>query len=395
MADFTMPALGADMETGKVVEWLVKAGDPIRRGDVVAVVETHKGAIDVECFLDGVIGDLAPLDQPLPVGALLARVRGPGEVDSAVPAAVPAAPPLAPAPAAAALPRTAAPARAVEPPPASRAKLSPAARRRAAELGIQADALRGSGADGAVTISDVEHAARPERATPARKTRGGFDPALMRQAIAAAMARSKREIPHYYLAEPVPMRRALDWLRDANLQRPVTGRLLPAVLLLKAVALALREFPQLNGSFEQGAYRASAAVHVGVAVSLRGGGLIAPALHDAADKPLDGLMRELADLVKRARAGGLRSSELTDPTVTVTHLGDQGVESVQGVIYPPQVALVGFGRIAERPWVDAGAVVAMPLLTATLAADHRVSDGHRGALFLARLSEWLQQPETL
>ena len=106
-------------------------------------------------------------------------------------------------------------------------------------------------------------------------------------------------------------------------------------------------------------------------------------------------MRELADLVQRCRAGGLRSSELTDPTVTVTNLGDQGVESVFGVIYPPQVALVGFGRIVERPWVDGGAVVAVPLLSATLCADHRVSDGHRGALFLARLRDLLQHPEAL
>jgi pyruvate dehydrogenase E2 component (dihydrolipoamide acetyltransferase) len=283
---------------------------------------------------------------------------------------------------------------------ATRAKVSPAARRRAAERGIDADALCGTGADAAVTLADVESAVcapQPATATPVRVTGGGFDPTLMRQAIAAAMGRSKREIPHYYLAEPVPMRRALDWLRDANVRRPVTERLLPAVLPIKAVALALRDFPELNGVLEGGVFRPSSAVHVGVAISLRAGGLIAPALHDVAGKPLELLMRELADLVRRCRAGGLRSSELSDPTVTVTNLGDQGVEAVFGVIYPPQVALVGFGRVAERPWVDGdgGSVVAMPALTATLCADHRVSDGHRGALFLARLRDLLQRPEAL
>jgi pyruvate dehydrogenase E2 component (dihydrolipoamide acetyltransferase) len=106
-------------------------------------------------------------------------------------------------------------------------------------------------------------------------------------------------------------------------------------------------------------------------------------------------MRELADLVKRARAGSLRSSEMSDPTITVTNLGEQSVASVFGVIYPPQVALVGLGGISTRPWVEDGEVCARPLLCATLAADHRASDGHRGALFLAELRELLQQPQAL
>jgi len=134
---------------------------------------------------------------------------------------------------------------------------------------------------------------------------------------------------------------------------------------------------------------------VGVAISLRQGGLVAPAIHDAGRKRLATLMRELGDLVKRARAGTLRSSEISDPTITVTNLGDQGVEAVFGVIYPPQVALVGFGRIAERPWVENGALRVMPVVSVSLSADHRVSDGHRGALFLAELGRLLQEPAAL
>ncbi len=217
----------------------------------------------------------------------------------------------------------------------------------------------------------------------------------MRKAIAAAMSRSKREIPHYYLSETIPMASALGWLRQRNEGLAVAERILPAVLLFKAVAAALRRTPELNGFYREGQFRPAAAVHAGVAISLRGGGLVAPAIHDVGDKPLEVLMRELSDLVKRARAGSLRSSEMSDPTITLTNLGDQGVEAVFGVIYPPQVALVGFGRIAERPWLQDGRVCGLPVVCASLAADHRVSDGHRGALFLAELSALLQQPQAL
>jgi pyruvate dehydrogenase E2 component (dihydrolipoamide acetyltransferase) len=217
----------------------------------------------------------------------------------------------------------------------------------------------------------------------------------MRQAIAAAMARSKREIPHYYLATEIDMQRALKWLEAENLQRPVAERLLYAVLLLKAVALAVRDVPEMNGFWVEGRFQPSEAVHVGVAISLRQGGLIAPAIHDVASKDLGTLMRELRDLVARARGGRLRSSEVSDPTITVTNLGEQGVPTVFGIIYPPQVALVGFGKITERPWAVEGMLGVRPVVTATLAADHRASDGHRGGLFLAAIDRLLQEPEKL
>ncbi len=214
----------------------------------------------------------------------------------------------------------------------------------------------------------------------------------MRKAIAAAMARSKREIPHYYVAEDIPLAKALAWLQEANAQRPMAERLLPAALLLKAVAVTLKRYPELNGHWRDGAYRPAAQVNLGVAISLRQGGLIAPALLDAGGKPLTQLMQEMTDLVARARAGSLKSSELAEGTITVTNLGDQGSDSVFGIIYPPQVALVGFGRIAERPAVDNGRIMPLPMVTASLSADHRVSDGHRGALFLRDLADLLQRP---
>jgi pyruvate dehydrogenase E2 component (dihydrolipoamide acetyltransferase) len=217
----------------------------------------------------------------------------------------------------------------------------------------------------------------------------------MRQAIAAAMARSKREIPHYYLGTTIDMGRAMAWLADENLKRPVADRLLYGVLLIKAVALALREVPELNAVWREGQAVQSPSIHVGVAISLRGGGLVAPALHDTDRQSLSELMRSFRDLVARAHAGTLRSSELSDPTITVTSLGEQGVETAFGVIYPPQVALVGFGKVVERPWAVEGQVTVRPVMTATLSADHRVTDGHRGGLFLAAVDRLLQQPEVL
>ena len=168
-----------------------------------------------------------------------------------------------------------------------------------------------------------------------------------------------------------------------------------AALQVKAVAVAAQRFPEFNGFWRADEFQPAPGVHVGVAIALRGGGLVAPAIHDVPDKTLDELMGDLTDLVARARAGSLRSSELSDPSITVTNLGDQGVDAVFGVIYPPQVALVGFGKPAPRVCAIDGGIRIATTVQATLAADHRASDGHRGALFLAAIDELLQQPEHL
>ena len=217
----------------------------------------------------------------------------------------------------------------------------------------------------------------------------------MRHAIGALMARSKREIPHYYLETTVSFALADRWLREGNVDRPPNTRLLSATLLLKATALAVKEVPEMNGFFIDDAFQPSAAVHLGVAVSLRQGGLIAPAIHDVDALAIDELNERIKDIVSRARSGRMRSSEMADPTLTVTNLGDQGVEKVFGVIYPPQVALVGFGKVIERPFARDGLIGVQPAVSLTLSADHRVSDGQRGARFLATIDQLLQQPDQL
>jgi pyruvate dehydrogenase E2 component (dihydrolipoamide acetyltransferase) len=375
----------------------VKQGDAVKRGDVVALVETEKGVIEVEIFEDGVVESLVvEPGQKIPVGGTLAILRANGRGAEAETAPTRVAPaPIAAQAAAEEKPKVAVAAPGEE---LRRLRVSPLARKRAQELGVDLATVAGT-EEGTITAADVERAAaaKPMEAAaapppPAPKT---LDLAAMRRVIAAAMARSKREIPHYYLATTVDMSKALSWLAAENAKRPVTKRLLNSALLLRAVALALRTTPELNGFCIDGTFKPGNGIHIGVAISLRQGGLINPAIHDVDEKTLDELMESMLDLVNRARTGHLRSSELSDGTITVTNLGEQGVESVFGVIYPPQVALVGFGKIAERPFASNGLLGARPAIEATLAADHRVSDGHRGGRFLLAVDRLLQEPEKL
>ena len=384
LSEFQMPSLGADMDEGKLVEWLVQPGDSVQRGDLIAVVETTKAGVEVEVWEDGVVAELvAQPGDVVPVGGVLALLETPNPAHPV--GATPTKPTAGATPAAAALPQVA-----EKPSPAGGAvKASPRARKLARELGVDLASVPPTGPQGTVSYADVERAA--QRAPSA----AGKGPQTLRETIAAAMARSKREIPHYYLGLDVELSRALSWLEEENPKRKVAERLLPAVLLLKAVALAAAEAPDMNGVFRDGAFSRSEAVHLGVAVSLRGGGLVAPALHDAHRLTLGELMQAFRDVVNRTRQGRLRASELTAPTLTVTSLGEQGVDRVYGVIHPPQVAIVGCGRIQQVPRVVDGAVVAVPAVSLTLAADHRVSDGLGGAKFLQRIAALLQTPEAL
>jgi pyruvate dehydrogenase E2 component (dihydrolipoamide acetyltransferase) len=392
MTDFVMPTLGADMTKGTLIEWRKRVGDHVSKGEIIAEVDTEKSAIEIESFTSGIIERLLvnPGDT-VPVGAVMAVIRAEGEPISST--GGPSPPPSAIAtqagrPASPALsPLTVAAAGDTE-----RLRISPAARKRAAELGLDLSLVHGTGPGGAITLEDLSQAGTSTIATP---TQALDRQARMRQTIAAAMARSKREIPHYYLGTTIDMSAAVTWLGEENRRRPVTERLLYGVLIIKGVALALRQVPELNSLWKSGEAVRSPDIHIGVAISLRGGGLIAPALHYADQRSLGDLMTAFQDLVKRARAGTLRSSELSDPTITVTSLGDQGVETVYGVIYPPQVALVGFGKLVERPWVVEGRVIARPIIMASLSADHRVTDGHRGGLFLTAVDRLLQEPNKL
>ncbi len=399
MTEFLMPKLGADMSSGTLVEWRKKPGDTVHRGDVVAAVETDKGVIDIEIFHAGVIDKLlAQPGQIVPVGAPLALLRGDGEAGPPVTSPGTQAAPSPQVPAATQSAKTT-PAPTWSTADLTRLRISPSARQLARELGVDPRGVQGTGLKGAITREDIQHAAadkQPVQPTPVQPMASAEERfRRMRQTITAAMTRSKREIPHYYLSTTIDLHAATTWLTEHNSQRALSDRLLLGVMLLKAAALALREVPELNSVWEGDRALVSDAIHVGVAISLRQGGLIAPALHHVDQRSLDELMQAFRDLVNRARSGGLRNSELSDSTITVTSLGEQGVETVFGIIYPPQVALVGFGKMVERPWSVQGQIVSRPVLTASLAADHRVSDGHRGALYLSAIDRLLQEPGQL
>jgi len=444
VAEFKMPSLGADMESGTLVEWLVHEGDTVHRGDPMAVVDTDKSAIEVESFDEGVVesflvepgtrvavgtplASLAPAEAglstaakarvpkprvPVPLGAPplrhhaaelgvdLTRVSGTGPHGEVTRADVDRA---AAEPRAAARPETA-PVR----PAARGTQVSPYARRLAEDLGVDLARVNGTGRDGVVRAEDVrraaEAAARPgpapaearEEAPAAEAAEVPASPERSARAtIAALMSRAKREIPHYYVATTVDLSAATGWLRRTNRERTVGERLVPAAVLLKATALAARQHPELNGFWVGDGFLPGEDVHLGVAVSVRGGALVAPAIHHTADLDLGEVMAALRDLVERARAGRLRRAEMADPTLTVTDLGDQGVEEVIGVIYPPQVALLGVGRIVERPWAVDDMLGVRPTVRLTLSGDHRATDGATGARFLNTLESFLQHPEEL
>lgn len=430
MGEFKMPSLGADMESGTLVEWKLNPGDSVKRGDIIAVVETAKGVVEIEVFETGILDQIFfTAGQEVPVGQVLATIcseeelragKKVPEVSTKPQVSETEKPVIRPI-------TTTLEASLIQSPTETRStdriKISPLASKVALDLGVDIKSIQGTGPGGAIQRSDVERAAQAIKTVPikapepepvkaiaekrpveltaqppptaeTRRTASDFQTA-MRQAIAAAMSRSNRDIPHYYLETQIDMSKALKWLEEENQKRTIKDRLLPVVILLKAVAKSLTEVPELNGFWIDGAHQVSEAIHIGFAIALRQGGLVTPAIHHADLKSFDELREAMNDLIMRTRAGHLKSSELTDATITVTSLGDRGVEKVFGVIYPPQVALVGLGKITDQPWVENGMLGFRPVLTATLAGDHRATDGHRGGLFLEALKRNLQEVEKL
>ncbi|MFD2518341.1 dihydrolipoamide acetyltransferase family protein [Salinimicrobium flavum] len=448
MTEFLMPSLGADMEAGTLVEWRKKPGDLLKPGDILAEVETQKGLIEIEVFEAGILEDyLIAEGDKVPVGTPMANIRPEGtagETSEKTPEQVPGLHPIQEKeqPAESTVPSQTAGISEEKPSEEQlseekhRIKASPLARSIAEKNGIDLSTLTGTGEGGAITKADVEKA-MPVKKEPVPETKETLGPAPVtktiekeqepeptmlrapapltetaekaeaptpvmktspqeniRAAVAAAMSRSNRDIPHYYLEKKIDMQAAMTWLKETNRQREISARLLPAVLFIKAVAKAIDSAPQLNAVWDNG-LQLKNEVNIGFVVSLRAGGLLVPAIRNADTKSPEEIMASLNDLITRARALKLRSSELSESTITITSLGENGADKVFGVIYPPQVAIIGFGSILNEALVHDGMLGIHPAVHVTLAGDHRATDGLTGSRFLEALNDHLQKPETL
>jgi len=405
MIEFQMPSLGADMEDGTLVEWRKKPGDIIRRGDIIADVDTQKGLIEIEVFDEGILEkQLVREGQKVPVGTVLALINPIKELrevkeekpkpkireEVKIPHPIVDEKPIFTR-------------KTEEKTEGPRIKISPLAKRMAMDNQIDYTRIKGTGPEGSIVKNDIEKAMLAISQEKEGPINGSIEPEVkplappmdaVRMAIASAMSKSNKEIPHYYLEKRMNLSKAMDWLKERNKERPVKNRLLPVALLIKAVARALDDVPDLNAVWE-GFLQRKNEINIGFVVSLRSGGIILPAILNADTKSVDEIMETLNDLIPRARAFKLRSSELSQSTFTITSIGEGGADKIFGLIYPPQVGIVGFGEISEQPVAEEGMLGIKPVIDVTLSADHRATDGLVGSRFLAALDKYLQNPENL
>ncbi len=404
LEDITMPSLGADMTKGTLTQWLVKEGEQVNSGDIIAVLETQKGAIDMEVYSSGTIAEI--LVQPVievPVGTVLARLALAEPSQKTLMEKVPKATATPVNVASEELAEIDEGATVSEPIKVADVKVtgikaSPIVCRLAKEQQLNLTGVEGSGPQGAILLNDLTAllTARAEIKTE-NTNHKVVDNAEqnMRSAIAVAMAKSKQEIPHFYLSLELDITSAQQWLEQQNKTTPPEQHVLLLALLLKAMSKALVKYPKLNGFYQGNVFEQANAIHIGNVISLRQGGLVVPAIHDVDKLSLKELMQSLRDITARSRNGHLRSSELTDATITVTNMGERGADSVFGVIYPPQVAILGFGKVRKTLQLVNNEVKEREVLTVSLSADHRVIDGMLAAKFLNYLAKQLQKPERL
>ena len=432
--NITMPALSPTMEEGNLAKWLVKEGDSVSSGDVIAEIETDKATMEVEAVDEGVVAKILVPEgtEGVKVNAPIAVLAEEGEDAAAAASAAPAAADPAPAaaaepaaaeapkpnggtPAPAAAPAPAAPAPAAPQSGSNRVFSSPLARRIAKDAGIDISAVTGSGPHGRVIRRDVDAAIAggvgKAAAAPAAATAPSDEQTLklfeegsyeliphdnMRKTIAKRLVESKQTVPHFYLTIECQLDALLALRKQLNDSAPVHDdkpafKLSVNDFIIKAMALALRDVPEANSSWTESNMVRHKHSDVGVAVSIPGG-LITPIVREAENKPLSAISNEMKDLAKRARERKLMPQEYQGGTTAVSNLGMFGVKEFSAVINPPHATILAVGAGEQRPVVKDGALAVATVMSVTLSTDHRAVDGALGAELLAAFKGYVENP---
>ncbi len=415
----TMPKLGFDMAEGKLQEWVAKAGTMVKEGEVIAIVETDKASVEVPAFRSGVLhtilveaGVSVPIGRPIAVianpgeavdlaalglGKVEAKVKAEAEVKVEAKTEMQAKLPAAPAPEAA-------------PETEGRLLASPVALRMAAELGIDLRKVAGTGPGGRVIKRDIETYVQERAAVPAKPAAPiaappmptpSYEPTMeghqsvpltpMRQAIARRMVESKQTVPHFYITMDVDMAAAMALRGQLNGLVPESEKISVNDFIVKAAAIALRQFPNINASFAGNEIHIQDQVNIGMAVA-RENGLITAVLRDCDKKPLAQIAREARDLVARTREGRMKPDDMMGATFTISNLGMFDVDDFSAIITLPQAAALAVGSVKQQPVVRDGQLAVGTRMKMTISADHRVTDGAEAARFLQAVKAVLEQP---
>lgn len=403
-----MPKLGYDMEEGKLLRWHKKEGEEVKRGEVIAEVETEKADVEVESPASGVVAKLLIGEgTTVPVGETVGligekgekvdveaetaekeRISENGDAKKEPREAVDAAAAEEAAPSAGA---------ASQPPPTGRIKASPLARRLAQETGVELSQVRGSGPYGRIIKRDIEtfedRRPRAEAAAPPAAARTQ-ELSMVRKTIARRMVQSKQTVPHFYVTAEIDMAEAMMFRSRVNESASDEDKISVNDLIIKACVAALQEFPELNASYREDKVEYHSAINVGVAVATDRG-LLSPVISNCEDKSLGQIGRASKAIARRARDGKLSAEDMTPGTFTVSNLGMFGVESFTAIINPPEAAILAVGAVRDVPVAENGEIKAGKRMKATISCDHRLTDGAQAAQFLQKVKESLENPMRL
>jgi len=409
-----MPKLGFDMQEGKLGEWVKAAGDSIGQGEIIAIIETDKASVEVPAFRGGVLLEiLVQTGESVPIGAPIAVIGEAGETVDLVALGVGRVEAEAKVKAKAEV-EAKAEAEGEEERGAvaegGRLLASPVAARMAGELGIDLRKVQGTGPAGRVIKHDIEtYLARQERAAKAAKAASPSPPmpipsyepagagyqaiplAGIRQTIGRRMVESKQQAPHFYITMEIDMAAAMALRSQLNALLPEDGKISVNDLIVKAAAVALKQFPNINASFAGDEIRIHEQINIGIAVA-RETGLVTTVIRDCDIKPLAQIAAEARELVGRARDGRMRPDDMVGGTFTISNLGMFGVDDFIAIINPPQAAILAVGAVQQAAVVRDGQLAVGTRMKATISADHRVTDGAEAARFMQAFQAALEQP---